>query len=252
MVARTGLKQLNAGAGFTLVELLLAVVLVLLLIGAMVFNFSGLQRGAALEEGARQVEALLRFARAESANCGKPIQLIVPVGDAGGTSNSTSGLHLVWEPDPIASPGTFVTMPGAGEFLRGLNDLIRVERVRLGPPPQIERESSDPATSAVPPGSAAGGASTDRDGPDAAEVIVNFYPDGSSDSAELLLASSSTEDLRKIVIQLMGVTGTVRRRRLEPESDHGADLAANDLTRTPGSVENSPMVTSNRISARPR
>jgi len=56
----------EARRGFTLVELLLTVGLLLLLAGAVIFSFSSLQRGAGLEEGATRLEALLRFARSKS------------------------------------------------------------------------------------------------------------------------------------------------------------------------------------------
>ena len=41
--------------GFSLVELLLAITLVLLMLGAVVFNFSSVQQGAELDEGATQI-----------------------------------------------------------------------------------------------------------------------------------------------------------------------------------------------------
>jgi Tfp pilus assembly protein FimT len=61
--------------GFTLVELLLAVVLVLGMLGAVVYNFSSFQRSARLDEGAVQVEALFRFARAHAASTGRQVRV---------------------------------------------------------------------------------------------------------------------------------------------------------------------------------
>jgi prepilin-type N-terminal cleavage/methylation domain-containing protein len=45
MARLAGHKRRGAGRGFTLVELLLTTALVLLLVGAVVFNFSTLQSG---------------------------------------------------------------------------------------------------------------------------------------------------------------------------------------------------------------
>ena len=58
--------------GYTLTELLLAIVIVLGLVGAVVFNFSTVGRTAALDEGTTQVEALFRFARAHAASPMRP------------------------------------------------------------------------------------------------------------------------------------------------------------------------------------
>src|SRR2546422_9176444 len=90
------------GGGFTLVELLLAVALVLLLVGATVFSFSTLLGGTQAEEGAGQVESLLRFARAHASNTGRKVQLVF---DAETDSGSpAASMRIVWEPDPLGQP----------------------------------------------------------------------------------------------------------------------------------------------------
>jgi prepilin-type N-terminal cleavage/methylation domain-containing protein len=58
------LRGRSGSQGFSLLELLLVTVLVLLLVGAMVFNFSTLLRGNQLEEGTTRLETLMRFAGA--------------------------------------------------------------------------------------------------------------------------------------------------------------------------------------------
>ena len=62
-----------ARRGFTLFELVLTVSLILLLAGGVIFGWDSLQRGARLEEGADQVEMLLRFARAQAAILGRQV-----------------------------------------------------------------------------------------------------------------------------------------------------------------------------------
>ena len=69
--------------GYTLLELLLSVVLVLGLIGAVVFNFSSVSRQTSLDEGATQVEALFRFARAHAASTGKQVRVLFPEAESG-------------------------------------------------------------------------------------------------------------------------------------------------------------------------
>lgn len=51
MVTGTVSPRVKGRAGFTLVELLLVTVLLLLMLGGVIFSFSTLQRNASLEEG---------------------------------------------------------------------------------------------------------------------------------------------------------------------------------------------------------
>src|SRR5436309_1357262 len=95
----------RASDGFTLVELLLVVALTLLLASAAIFSFSTLLRGAQLEEGAGQIESLIRFARGEAANCGRKVQLVF--NDEANANSNNGGLRVMWEPDPLGSPGDF-------------------------------------------------------------------------------------------------------------------------------------------------
>ena len=201
MVTRSGSKRGGTTWGFTLIELLLSVALLLLLVGAVVYNFSPLQRGADLEEGATQFEALLRFARAHAANTGRPVQITFQddLDDTLGVSSES--IRALWEPDPLGQPGTFETLPEASGYLRSILDLVTVAEVRplagdgteLVP---LDRADDSPATPFVP---------------------VNFYPDGSSDSAEIVLASRGSEDGRLLAVRLLGVVGSVRRRQVSLE-----------------------------------
>ena len=231
MNTRTGLKSQNTGAGFTLVELLLAVVIVLLMLGAVIFNFSGLQRGAGLDEGANQVEALIRFARAQSAHSGRQIQLVIQPGTDSDTGKPTDNLSLVWEPDPINRPGIFESLPEAAEFLRGIGELVRFDRVRLGDEISVEKNATDPVGPPEEP--------PENSSSTSAQFRVGFFPDGSSDSAEIMLASRSEDDHRRVGIQLTGVTGSIRRQRI----DHELPNSASEPTNPPAIAENA--ITSN-------
>ena len=231
MVTRTGRKHRTTGAGFTLVELLLAVVIVLLLLGAVIFNFSGLQRGAGLDEGVTQVEGLIRFARAHAANTGFQVQLHLQSGSEPSPGTSNAGIRLTFEPDPVARPGILEPVLDAAEYVRGIPDLIRIESVRLGPEGEREKPPADPTM--IP-----------ESGPETlttvGEVRVSFYPDGSSDSAEILVASRAAEDHRQIRLQLQGVTGAIRRQRVDPAPENNTSeptpplpLAENAITSNP-------------------
>src|SRR3954463_11980099 len=83
-------RKKGDGAGFTLLEILLTVALLLALLGAVVYNFESAKRGADLEEGARQLEALIRFCGAQAANSGKTVQF--RLGDDVASSSSTNSV----------------------------------------------------------------------------------------------------------------------------------------------------------------
>src|SRR6185436_4200297 len=100
----TGLQLRRTGQAFTLIELLLTVALIALLLGASVFHFSSLQRGAQLQEGAIQVEGLVRFARAYAGNSGRLTQ--ISFSDDFSSSNSLP-IQLTCERDPVSNPGVF-------------------------------------------------------------------------------------------------------------------------------------------------
>ena len=206
MDVRTGPKHRDTGAGFTLIELLLSVALLVLLLGAIVFNFSGLQRGAQLDEGVNQVEALIRFARAHASNSGHQVQLSFEEDADDGFAQPLGNIRLLWEPDPVARPGFFVPLAEAGEYVRNLTDLISIESVRL-----VAGDSFEPATAGAP-NENAGDKSTDT-----AIPSIGFFADGSSDSAEIIIASRSEEDSRRIAVRLQGITGSIRRKLIADE-----------------------------------
>ncbi len=243
---QTGACRRPAGAAFTLIELLLTVTLLLLLAAAAVVNFDSFQRGSKLDEGATLVESLFRYTRAQSSSSGRTLRLIFedPSGtSAAGSTNASSGLsegmQVVWETDPLNAPGRFEVMREAAPFTDRLNDLVEVRRVRS---PQGSSEALTnrlaSATSAPGIGTEINGLSTggmvggeDLAGGSGRPPIV-FYPDGSSDSVEVLLVSKDPEDTRQMVLTLSGVVGLTRRRWLTVDASGRVDTeAATDLHR---------------------
>jgi type II secretory pathway pseudopilin PulG len=236
-----------------LVELLLTLALILLLAAAAAFNFSSLQRGKHLDEGMLQFEALLRFARSQAESTGRTIQLAFedPSTSTNGTPNSTNKvLKLRWEPDPLGAPGTYADLPQTPHYLEAIQDHLNIEQVQLLDGVHAAQFSNSGTTNAnntsVSPRSDALNASTNAagsfngsfNGDDSHEgfsetPVISFYPDGSSDSARFVFSSQDTEDLRRMAIELAGVTGSIQRHRapregepLEPaaeEEEHGAE-----------------------------
>jgi len=223
----------NAGAnssrpdsreGFTLVELLLTVALILLLAGAVILSFGQMGRNAKLDEGTTQLETLLRFARAEAANTGKRVKIVFdaatpPAGVPGGltnqvlTSDSTNtSIQVLWEPQPINFPGRFQPLPGASLLVDQINELVRVV---LASQPAADGSLTNSllseetlaelrVASTNSPGSVNGG-------PGCMPPVL-CYPDGSSDSVQLVVSPADDEDKRFMVVTLSGLTGSLRHR----------------------------------------
>lgn len=189
--------------GFTLTELLLSVVILLMLVGAAVFSFSSLQRDAQLDEGIVRIETLIRLARAHAANSGRQVQVVfTPQEEAASTGNV---VQVVWEPEPLAKPGEFVVLPQASSAADSVNELVLIETPKQ---PEPEDGQSVNPTEVMPAGEAL---------EPTTPTAISFYPDGSSDAAEIIVTSRNGEDLRRVSLQLMGTTGSMHVQWLSGE-----------------------------------
>ncbi len=203
--------------GFTLVELLLAVALLGLLMSAIAFNFSTLQRGTRLEEGASQLEALLRYSRAHASATGHRVRITFEEDVGDGLYVPLGNLNVTWEADPLGQPDTFLPLREAESYLESIHDLISIEEVK--PPGEPGFEAVAAVAPIVP---AEGDAIPVGTGDEAAFGFapITFLPDGSSDSAEITIAprDDEGEDPRRMVIRLVGLTGAIRRRVIVAEN----------------------------------
>ena len=192
--------------GYTLTELLLAIVIVLGLVGAVVFNFSTVGRTAALDEGTTQVEALFRFARAHAASSGKQVRILFPEAETGDNAEVLAAeapgatVRVICELDPLGAPGVFTDLPEAANYIASISDLVSIQQVQAGETNAVNSADGTPASE--PAG----------DAPRNAFSTVTFYPDGTGDSIELLLLSRSEEDARRYTLRVSGLTGTIRRQ----------------------------------------
>lgn len=197
--------------GFTLLELLLVVVLVVALTSALVFNFSNLLRGNQLLEGTTRLETLMRFARAQAANSGRKVQLVFSAESTNAPAAATGEVRATWEPDPLAQPGCFAELIEAQWHLQEINDLVQVESVKL-----LD------STTAAPPNELEDDVDLDAEGwegaPTKSMAPITFYPDGSSDSAEIIVAARS-EEQQRMSVRLVGVTGSITHQLLAASFD---------------------------------
>lgn len=231
MASETRSRRADTTTAFTLIELLLTVALVLLFAGAVILNFGSLDSNARLENGASQVETLFRYARAQAANTGRQVRIVfgsIP-SIAGGTTPSTNlppilastnaGVQVLWEPDPIQAPGRFEALPGAELLLEQVNDLVQVRQA--GQPGAFQTDAAGLGTASPPLFSLA----AETNSLPSSDVSTNSmppltcYPDGSSDSMELVLAAASGDDKRLAVVTLFGLGGTSRHRFITPTTD---------------------------------
>src|SRR5436190_10824480 len=206
---KAGVTGRGRRRAFTLIELLLATALLLLLLGAVVFSFSSLQAGAELEEGALQFENLLRFARAHAATTGRQVQIDFEEETPEGFNVPLGNCRVLWEPDPLGQPGQFQEVPEAAAYVRAVADLVSINSVRneLSDAPVEKSADNSKATEEV------------------LFMPISFYPDGSSDSAQILLAARGGEDERLVSVTLAGVTGAIRRRLVARDDKAGQSSA---------------------------
>jgi type II secretory pathway pseudopilin PulG len=202
-----------------LLELLLVVVIIVMLLGALVFNFTNLLRGHELEEGTTRLETLMRFARAQAANSGRKVQLVFSAESTNTVAASTGEVRATWEPDPLGQPGLFADLVEAQWHLQEVNNLVQVESVKL-----LDASAACPPVTSVEEETI----EEPLDSPLAASMApITFYPDGSSDSAEIIVAPRSAVEEQRMAVRLVGLTGSISRHLLSASADDllwGSDL----------------------------
>ena len=221
--------------GFTLLEILLVLVLLLLFFGAAVFEFDSMGRGASLSDGANRLESLFRFARSEAERTGRKIRIRFttpddlaladdPLLQAVPTSNA-SGPIAEWELDPLEQPGQFARLPHSVHFTDGVDNLVIIESVERTDPDS--RLASQLFANAAIPDSGERAAFGPEEPP-----TVFFYPDGSCDSVKVHLADRNQDNPNKAYVELIGLTGTVHREIIEltPEQPNASET--NNVART--------------------
>ncbi len=229
MTIRTDKSQ----AGFSLVELLLTLVLILCLAAASVFTFTTLYRSANLDEGNDRFHSLIRFAQAEAATTGCKVRLQFPArpvssrNDQSGAStddkNELRDIEVTWEADALNAPGVFQTYTNKTWSEEMVNELVGVEKVESTQSPAVPSSASSAASYGAASPLASTGDSTPESPASTEFPSVTFYPDGSCDSAEIVLASRNPDDERRVEVRLSGLLGSVSSRTVSTD-----ELASND------------------------
>ena len=209
MIIRTDKPQ----GGFSLVEILLTLVLMLCLAATSVFTFTTLYRSANLDEGYDRFQSLIRFAQAEAATTGHKVRLQFPARPVNQTNTPDEktelrNIEVTWEADALNAPGVFQTHTNKSWSEEMVNELVGVEKVQSLQYPTVPSQSGSASVLAA--------AATDESAPPISSAseypTITFYPDGSCDSAEIVLASRNPEDERRVEVRLSGILGSVSSR----------------------------------------
>ena len=163
-------------------------------------NFTGLQSSSQLDEGVEQFESLVRYARAHAANSGCRVRLTFEeVASEGEMAVPLGNVFVSWEADPLNKPGEFQRLQEVATLLDTMLQFVEVDEVRpIGGLAEL-----------APRGEMAQAEQTYGFEP------ITFYPDGSSDTAEVIFSARESEEERQVAVQIIGATGTVRRQALE-------------------------------------
>jgi len=168
--------------------------LVLLLAGLVVGAFYGTLEFVQIKDTSSRFCALLRTARAQAANEGRRFRIRF--------DPETTQPQVTFEPDPLGEPGEFRNVltwwARAAELAGG----VRVQRCEL---------TGAAAFAGLDPSQLA----DDEEGSERA--ALTFYPDGSSDSACIVLAHDDEEHPWAVEITLNGVDGTISTRQIDAE-----------------------------------
>jgi len=182
--------------GLTLLEITLALGLVVMLLGVGIASFRGALDEVKISDSITRLSALLRSARAEAANTGRCYRLSFDV--------ETGQPAMAVESDPLGAPGEFFVYSAWWVDRAELPAGVRLIRCEL---------TGDAAWMAM-------AAAARRDGDDESSFAdVTFYPDGSSDSATILLAEDADEPAWGVEIKLNGVDGTIHTRDIDTEEE---------------------------------
>ncbi|KPK80944.1 MAG: hypothetical protein AMJ81_11100 [Phycisphaerae bacterium SM23_33] len=176
---------------------MLTLALLVLLSALVIGSFHGTLQATRVEESSSRMASLLRTARAEAANAGRRFRL--------GFDAETGQPVVSIEPDPLGAPGAFQPYLAWWVKLGRLEAGVRALSCELtGASAFADLETSQPGE-------------PQQDKPTLAEIT--FYPDGTSDSARIVLANDDEDHPWAVQITLNGVDGTIDTQEINMEEE---------------------------------
>lgn len=195
-------RNASPSSGYTLYELLLVTGLLMLLSSAAIFSLATLDQSSTLNQGADRFESLLRLARAEAANTGRRVRISF-VQESSVQTNLLSRVEVSWEPQPLEEPEVFANLGRVNWGIEEVNANVGIETVKV----------SDPEAQSDPSEAAGDDLDLEPEPVDAESggqpQPITFNPDGSCDSAEIVLAARDLESDQRVRVRIEGLTGTV-------------------------------------------
>lgn len=225
---------------FTLIEMLIALALVTLVLTAIVFNFNTLGRGAQLDEGTRRIKTALTLARAHAANTQRPVRLVFEEDEQSLLEDRAYLIRFAEQPlqefdeDALSSTGGSglfgSSSTGDGSEAEGAGEGgIRGDGTFTGGYRQVttlvtpqEQVNGIIAVFDVRPLDRSGSAIEEEEldlAPTDTLPPIEFYPDGSSESAEIIIGSRDPDDTRRMRIRIVGMTGRITSSLVPDEED---------------------------------
>jgi len=174
---------------FTLLELLLVIAVLVILAGVVWPNLGAQTSAGRLAFTAHQVANLIQFGRSESMCAGKPYRFRFD------PENMRAVIEE--ETDPLGHPGEFEPIPAHWASVDLAEGNIRCLAIHFDPWESKLKEQEEQVLE--------GGEGKEATGESAGPI--HFYPDGTSDSATLLLGDDTD---RNYTLILNGLTGRIR------------------------------------------
>ena len=196
-------------------------VLILCLAAASVFTFTAVYTSSNLDEGVDRFQSLIRFAQAEAATTGRKVRLeFVPAAPEkaieANPETELREIKVMWEADLLNAPGVFEEYTNKAWSEEIVNELVGVQKVKTAE----KGETAAPVESTTTDTETADAQNAEEEFPS-----ITFYPDGSCDSANIVLASRNLDDERRLEVHLSGMLGSVSTRTLSPEDSLAEDGA---------------------------
>jgi len=181
--------------GFSLVELLLTIGVLIMLAGLIWPNLTGRRERAQLEYIGSQMASTISYARAAAMSTGRRHRCVFQDGG--------SQMVIEWEADPVEAGGEFEPLKGQWARLNLIQEGVRCEMVDLVGYDKLLKERERELL--------------DQEIPSELYEPIELYPDGRCDSGTIVLSAASGERLE---LQLNGFTGQVRvSRRWQGKTD---------------------------------
>ncbi len=181
-------------SGFTLVEIILVISILLVFVSLMAVTLGGGQAKAYLDEGTQRFATLMEMCRAEAANTGRRFRINFQIEseDEDTPEDQQEGaFEIQWEPQPLAQPGVFSKYTDQSWATDLPTSYLAVVSCRL---------TGDSAYKTLVYNNED---SEDSDGNERSPITFNS--DGTSDSATILLQSRDNSDPRVARIDLNGL-----------------------------------------------